>query len=119
MEGGLSLIIVCALYFLPAIIALHRQHPQQVPILLLNLFLGWTFLGWIAALIWSASNSAPTQIIIQNNVSALQVSPAPLPITRSDSEYKVIKLLEVEQLRKGGFLSDEEYQRKRLQIIGS
>lgn len=44
-----------ALYFIPTIIAAIRLHPNRVPIMLLNLFVGWTFIGWIAALIWSAS----------------------------------------------------------------
>jgi hypothetical protein len=41
-------------YFLPAIIAFGRQHQHRVPILLTNLFLGWTLIGWVAALVWSA-----------------------------------------------------------------
>jgi len=44
-----------AIYFLPALIALHRGHHQILAIFLLNLFLGWSFLGWIASLVWSAT----------------------------------------------------------------
>ena len=47
-------IVVLPIYFLPAIIAFWRHHHQVVPILLLNLFLGWTFVGWVVALVWSA-----------------------------------------------------------------
>ena len=43
------------LYFFPWIVAIVRRHHQSASICLLNLFLGWTILGWIAALIWSAS----------------------------------------------------------------
>jgi hypothetical protein len=43
-----------AVYFLPTVIAMARQHPAQVSILLVNLFLGWTLIGWVAALAWSA-----------------------------------------------------------------
>ena len=42
-----------AMYFLPAIIAFRREHHNRTAILVLNIFLGWTFLGWVAALIWS------------------------------------------------------------------
>jgi hypothetical protein len=42
-------------YFLPCIIAWLRNHHQGIAILLLNLFLGWTFLGWVIALVWSAT----------------------------------------------------------------
>jgi Superinfection immunity protein len=44
-----------ALYFLPAIIATVRQHPNQNPIFILTLLLGWTVIGWIVALIWSST----------------------------------------------------------------
>lgn len=49
------LVIFCiVVYFLPAIIAISREHQHRISILLLNLFLGWTAIGWIAALVWSA-----------------------------------------------------------------
>ncbi len=40
-------------YFLPFVIALSRGHKNTVAIFMLTLLLGWTFLGWIIALIWS------------------------------------------------------------------
>ncbi len=47
------LIIAIGLYFLPAIIAAARQTHNSTGILLLNIFLGWTFIGWIVALVLS------------------------------------------------------------------
>lgn len=49
------------LYFLPTIFAVVRRHRQAAPIILLNVFLGWTFLGWIAALIWSVADFRQTR----------------------------------------------------------
>ncbi|MFH1655452.1 MAG: superinfection immunity protein [Candidatus Omnitrophota bacterium] len=46
-------VLIFGLYFLPFLIAALRQHKNVLAIFLLNLALGWTFLGWIAALIWS------------------------------------------------------------------
>ncbi len=40
-------------YFLPTIISRLRKHHNWVAIGVLNLFLGWTFLGWVVALVWS------------------------------------------------------------------
>jgi Superinfection immunity protein len=40
-----------ALYFLPAIIAAVRHTHNSTGILLLNLFLGWTMIGWFVALL--------------------------------------------------------------------
>ena len=42
-----------AMYFLPAIIAGVRKHQNTGAIVVINLLLGWTFLGWVACLIWS------------------------------------------------------------------
>jgi hypothetical protein len=42
-----------AVYFVPTIIALARHARNALAIVLINIFAGWTFLGWVAALIWS------------------------------------------------------------------
>jgi Superinfection immunity protein len=46
--------VILALYFIPTAVAHWRGHPNQKAILILNLFLGWTFIGWVAALVWAA-----------------------------------------------------------------
>lgn len=45
------------LYFLPSLIAVLLKNRNALGIFLLNLFLGWTVLGWIASLIWSVYRS--------------------------------------------------------------
>jgi hypothetical protein len=42
------------MYFLPSIIALARSKRDLLSIFLLNLFLGWTMIGWVVALVWAA-----------------------------------------------------------------
>ena len=57
--GGLSIwhwlvvLVFLGIYFVPGIVALHRRHPQRVAILVLNVFAGWTFIGWVGTLVWS------------------------------------------------------------------
>jgi len=41
------------LYFLPYIIANNKDHPYTTEILLINLFLGWTFAGWWCVFFWA------------------------------------------------------------------
>jgi hypothetical protein len=53
------IVVIFVLYWLPAINGFHRKHRNAVPILLVNLFFGWTFIGWVVALIWSASDNVP------------------------------------------------------------
>jgi hypothetical protein len=67
---ALLFILLTGLYFIPAIVAAMRSHSQTVAILMLNLFLGWTFIGWIAALIWSVTSQSPQQVIIHNTVAS-------------------------------------------------
>lgn len=40
-------------YMLPAIIALKNSHKQSDAIVVLDIFFGWTGIGWIVAFIWS------------------------------------------------------------------
>ena len=49
----LTLIFMILLYFLPAIIG--RDKRDAAGIFLLNLLLGWTFIGWLVALVWACS----------------------------------------------------------------
>lgn len=51
------LVVSALLYFLPAFIALLRGHHNGFAIFLTNLLLGWTFIGWVVALIWSVTAS--------------------------------------------------------------
>jgi hypothetical protein len=45
----LALALVGA-YFAPTMIANHRKLPNQGSLFVINLFLGWTFIGWVVAL---------------------------------------------------------------------
>jgi hypothetical protein len=52
------LVITCSLVFigisfLPAIVAFRRGHEYRWPIFIVNLFLGWTLIGYVVALVWA------------------------------------------------------------------
>lgn len=53
---GACFLIAFGVYFLPPVIAYIRKHKNVVPILILTVFLGWTFLGWLAALLWALNS---------------------------------------------------------------
>lgn len=46
---------VIAFYMLPTLFAFARSHRNATPILIVNLFFGWTILGWIVCLAWAFS----------------------------------------------------------------
>jgi len=59
------LIVAAILYLVPTLVAAGRSHQQTGAIFVLNLLLGWTFLGWVGALVWACtSKSAEPQIIV-------------------------------------------------------
>lgn len=70
--GGL---VGLAVYFVPTLIALVRSH-NIVGVLLVNLLVGWTFLGWVVALVMACgSKPQPTQVYV--NHSAAYPGPPP------------------------------------------
>ena len=50
------LFIALAIYFIPVIIAYIRKHNDIIPITILTVLAGWTFLGWLAAVLWSLNS---------------------------------------------------------------
>ena len=75
--GGILLLIVAAvLYFVPTLIACGKGKRNAFAIFALNLLLGWTFLGWVLALIWSLTNDAPPPAPVTQQVIVMA---APTP----------------------------------------
>ena len=51
--GLFLLAVMIVLYFAPWLASRYNEHPQQEAIFVLNFFLGWTFIGWVVALVWA------------------------------------------------------------------
>ena len=69
--GGAVFLI--GLYFIPTIVAMARHHHNALAVGMLNFFLGWTFIGWVVALVWActAVRTAPVH-------RQMPVAPAPV-----------------------------------------
>ncbi|MFI4990736.1 MAG: superinfection immunity protein [Solirubrobacterales bacterium] len=52
-----ALLVVLALYFLPSIVAVARKVTHQGSVIVINVFLGWTFVGWVVALAMACRTS--------------------------------------------------------------
>lgn len=64
---GLALLVLgigLIIYLLPTLIAASRKHRNTGAIFALNLLLGWSLIGWIAALVWSFTNQSGQTIIV-------------------------------------------------------
>jgi len=46
-------------YFLPSILAFARNKRDTGAILVLNILLGWTVIGWVIALVWALKHDVP------------------------------------------------------------
>jgi hypothetical protein len=57
-SAGLILVLL-ALYFVPTIVAVARKVPNLGSVLVIDLFLGWTVIGWVVALAMAA-RTVPT-----------------------------------------------------------
>jgi Superinfection immunity protein len=58
----ICLTFLALFYFLPTLLAAHRGH-GVAGVLLLNLFFGWTIIGWFALLLW-ALLSQPRYVVV-------------------------------------------------------
>ena len=54
-SGFLAFFLVLLVYFLPTVIAVRRGKENAGAVFVLNLFLGWTFLGWVVSLALSVA----------------------------------------------------------------
>jgi len=137
MPGGsewfLLVFIIFPLYFLPAIIAKSRKHPNTAGVFVLNLLLGWTVIGWIGSLIWAfASGPRPNPTVIVNNTSQLysqsykadkpevgHATPPPIPTTKLITQQdKIDQLRQFKQLLDEGIITSEEFDKQKAAILG-
>ncbi len=100
--------VICGIcYFLPTIIAFLRGKRSAVAVGALNFFLGWTFLGWIASLVWSLSSEPKPQRIIINQP----------PTVRNEDHFD--KLSRLKRLLDEEAITRDEYESEKRKILGN
>ena len=50
------------LYFLPTLLVIRDKEKSRASIFVVNLFLGWTLVGWVVALAWAIKREPPTNL---------------------------------------------------------
>lgn len=144
---ALFLFIVFAIFIdlLPTIIAVRRKKANVTAIILINIFLGWTVIGWIVALVMALSDDPrPTQIIVNNRVSSDRIEnpvvtaqvppvqqtipnntppslPPQQPVIEAPSvsvhQDKITQLKQLKDLLDNGVLTQEEFDREKAKIL--
>ncbi|MFI7006826.1 superinfection immunity protein [Streptomyces sp. NPDC050145] len=60
MDGstsGIMVVVVALFYFIPTLVAFGRGVRNAGSVLVINLFLGWTLVGWVVALAMAARSN--------------------------------------------------------------
>lgn len=77
------LVASLAVYFLPTIISQKRHHRESVPIFFLNLLLGWSFVGWVAAFVWSLTSNVKPPVSLEERASRRRATEQELADSRA------------------------------------
>ncbi len=135
-------VVVLFLYGLPTFIAFGRGHPNRWLILIVNVAVGGTIVGWLVALIWAlkAAHLADqwgqtnggqsglnlfandAQLIrvehVQPRVMEIQV-PAPPRRPTLDVATAALRLESLDRLYQHGWVTESEYTALRTGLLGS
>jgi len=67
-------LMLVMLYFLPAFVAWNRGHYNTLAIFILNVFLGWSFIAWVIALVWAFTSTKQVKEIecLKEEVNTLE-----------------------------------------------
>ena len=57
-----SCLFMGIIYFVPSLIAVNRRHHNSTAIFVLNLCLGWSFIGWVVSLVWALTKVEPRRL---------------------------------------------------------
>lgn len=101
----LLFIVGLIFYFIPALNASRRKHTNSVAVFLLNLFLGWTLVGWVVALVWSASAFSVVDRDDPGEAEHLVMD-----------KYQQLEALA--SLKERGIITDEEFKKEKAELLG-
>src|SRR6266508_3239329 len=71
--------VLISLYLLPAIVAFVRDAPDTGSVMVLNLFFGWTFVGWVVALAMAARSrtDGSVNVLVNPHIQSGYLFPTP------------------------------------------
>jgi hypothetical protein len=104
MEALFVIVAGLGLYFLPTIVGYNKSNAGAI--FLLNLFLGWTFIGWVVALVWASTTEPPRQVV-----------PPSYNTSKPSSLSSVDEIMKLNTLREKGAITEIEYQKEKERIL--
>jgi hypothetical protein len=101
MNGTIIAFLIIFGYFIPSIMALSNKKKNKSSIIVVNIFLGWTFIGWVVALSWAISKDNDAQIV-----------------THKHDHDIADKLEKLASLKEKGVITEEEFAEQKKKILG-
>ena len=104
---GLS-IVIGLIYFIPSIIGYPKHNATAI--IALNILLGWTFVGWVVALVWALTkerNDNPDNVAVLERKDHQTNEPKGL----------VDELERLYHLKEKGILTDAEFQQQKERLL--
>ena len=98
----IALVLSVCFYFLPSIIAYKKNHANKLIILVINLLLGWTLLGWGACLVWA---------LVDTDGSVVNKT------FRNVGGNKYEDLEKLQKLKQSGAITDEEFKIEKEKLL--
>ncbi|MCF7531098.1 superinfection immunity protein [Pseudomonas petrae] len=99
----IGFLIFIIFYFAPTLNARSRKHPSYAAIFLVNLLLGWTMIGWLVAIMWSASDFKFSGRAFSG------ITP----------HMKYSQLESLASMKERGFITDEEFEMEKKKLLDS
>lgn len=98
--------VAVIIYFIPSMAGNEKKH--SAGIFCLNLFLGWTLIGWVIALVWAVSDEKASAAVPAQKTLAHEIG---------GQRTLTQKLDELDGLLKAGRITQAEHERLKERVI--
>jgi len=115
-----GLIIILFTYILPSIIGRNKRNSTSIT--LINIFLGWTLIGWVAALIWAINDEdefGKSRPVFKHPLSIKPPASMPLPFSQPGTKSVPEQLQLYKALLDDGAITLQEYDRQKQKLLNS
>ncbi len=110
------LLVSLVIYFYPSFLGRYKENFTSI--LLLNLFLGWTLVGWVIALVWATSKDDKTKSDLLKIQAEQKAALEKLVIDNTQRNSSIAdEIQKLNDLRSKGLISDEEFEKIRKKIL--
>ncbi|MGQ0744038.1 MAG: superinfection immunity protein [Acidimicrobiales bacterium] len=94
--GALGVLVIMAAaigyfaYFAPSFLGMYRRVPDPWPLFVINLFAGWTLVGWVVALVLAVRDFGPS---FEVDRTRRPLSPLGMPLALSAAGASMVLLM--------------------------